>query len=228
MDLILAHEDTEHSLCRSFLVETRTYWPSRLYNGLSTDIQHERSSHHDTSKSTGYLHRAAKPVLSKPAKLRQPIWRLKKTPSLPFIAFIYKVLQTCRFAISNICSPKTIHHNYNTPMLILLPPGASTQGSKAPFKMANSIPLNRCGTTIFGATAAAPWGKRNGAEIKLNERKRWGKQAKDEEKEKKRYLFPFIFAYTVCKMKIRVVITHIHNYPNLSLKKRQIMRRKKG
>lgn len=120
------------------------------------------------------------------------------------------------------------HHNYNTPMLILLPPGASTQGSKAPFKMANSIPLNRCGTTIFGATAAAPWGKRNGAEIKLNERKRWGKQAKDEENQKKWYIYCHSFSHIVCKMKIRVVITHIHNYSNRSLKKRQIMRRKKG
>lgn len=37
LDLILAHK-TEQSVCRSFLVGTSTYWPSRLYNSLSTDI----------------------------------------------------------------------------------------------------------------------------------------------------------------------------------------------
>lgn len=155
--------------------------------------------------------------------------QVDKNPVSSIHSFYIQISSNLQIRHQQHLLPKD-HHNYNAPMLILLPPGASTQGSKAPFKMANSIPLNRCGTTIFGATAAAPWGKRNGAEIKLNERKRWGKQAKDEENQKKKKIFiPIHFRiYSLCKMKIRVVITHIHNYPNLSLEKRQIMRRKKG
>lgn len=47
LDLILAHKtDTKQSVCRSFLVGTSTYWPSRLYNSLSTDIHRKGTFNH--------------------------------------------------------------------------------------------------------------------------------------------------------------------------------------